>query len=253
MSRYQARYTEVLINLIENERLKPLLDEAMSTYPIYTKTSSNEYIPNFIPTREEINQAILDYYKYREIGFETVGRFLDELKTSLNEIMPYYNQLMFSLDQDYDIKFNVDYTREINRELEGTGEASSTSSTQASDSTNDSSTINNYNKHVRSNTPQDSLSITNQNINNVSYADEVTWNHDTNSSTANHTGSSSANGTGSQSTETTQTEGTTERTKGNYGQISVQSLIESYRNLIVNIKQDIIKDRRIAELFMNIY
>ena len=253
MARYQARYTEVLINLLENERVKPLIDEALSTYPIYTKQSQNEYIPNFIPTRQEINNAILDYYKYREIGFETVGRFIDELRIAMNEIMPYYNQLMFSLDQDYDIKFNVDYTREIQRELEGTGEATSTSNVSASDETSDTSTVNNYNKHVNSKTPQDSLTITNQNIDNVTYADEVSWNHDTNTDNSTHEGSSTSTGTGTQTSETTQTEGTTETVRGNYGQVSIQSLIERYRDLILNIKKDIINDRRIAELFMTIY
>lgn len=253
MVRIEPQYTEVLINLLENTRVKEQIDTAMSDYPIYTKTSTNEYIPDFIPTRTEINKAILDYYKYREIGFETVGRFIDELHTALNEIMPYYNQLMFSLDQDYDIKFNVDYTRTIDRQLSGTGAIQNTSSASATDSATDGSTINNYNKHVNSKTPQDSLSITNQNIDTVTYADEVNWNHDTNTSNSTHNGTSSSSGNASQSSTNSQTEGTSERTKGNYGQISVQSLIEQYRNLILNIKQDIIRDRRIAELFMTVF
>ena len=86
MVRYQPRYTEVLINLMENEQTKPLINNALSTYPLYVSTSQHEYgIPNIIPTREELNKKILNYYKYREIGFETVGRFLDELEISMNE------------------------------------------------------------------------------------------------------------------------------------------------------------------------
>ena len=115
-----ARYTEVLVNLLNNDEAKAKIMEAMSTYPMYQRKSTEEHIPCYIPTREELNNAILNYYMYREIGFETFGRFLHELKTTMEEIMPYYNQLYFSTDQDYDLLYNVDYTRNITREREDT-------------------------------------------------------------------------------------------------------------------------------------
>ena len=56
----QARYTEVLYNLLKNNRTKQLIDEKMSTYPLYVSTSKHEYgIPNIIPTRKELNNKIL--------------------------------------------------------------------------------------------------------------------------------------------------------------------------------------------------
>ena len=253
MIRYIPRYTEVLINLLENERTKAKIDEALSSYPLYTSTSSHEYIPNIIPTRDEINKKILDHYKYREIGFETVGRFLDELEITMNEIMPYYNQLMFTMDQDYDIKYNADYTRTINRQLANQGASNSQTNASTSSTTVDNSTVNNYNKNVKSDTPQDSLSIVNTGIDTVTYANELGFNHDTNTENGRHEGVSSSTGSGSQTSSTNETEGTTEAVKGNYGQVSVQSLIEHYRKLILNIVQDIINDDRIKELFMNIY
>ena len=88
-----AKYTIVLKTLLDDPETKALIDKAMSTYPLYEKRSEEKYIPSYIPTREQLNKKILDYYKYREIGFETVGRFLTELEVALNEIMPYYNQL----------------------------------------------------------------------------------------------------------------------------------------------------------------
>ena len=102
-----ARYTEVLYNIMNSENGSAAINQAMSTYPLYVSTSQREYgQPNIIPTREQLNNKILNYYKYREIGFETVGRFLDELETSLNEIMPYYNQLFYSADQDFNMIYN---------------------------------------------------------------------------------------------------------------------------------------------------
>lgn len=253
-----ARYTEVLYNLLNNEQTKALIDEKMSTYPLYVSTSKQEYgIPNIIPTREELNKKILDYYKYREIGFETVGRFLDELEISLNEIMPYYNQLFFSADQDYNIIYNVDYKRTIDRDLSGNTTSSSTGETtsNSNDSNTTSTTTNLYNKNVESDTPQSQLGITNKQIDSVDYANKVTWNKDTteqsgtSTGTATTTADSTATGTGTNK----EIESTLETTKGNFGVVSAQDLIKKYRELIINIEQMIINDPRITELFMLIY
>lgn len=261
-----ARYTEVLYNYMHNDEAKAKILEAMSTYPLYQrKQQSYEHIPCYIPTREELNNAILNYYMYREIGFETFGRFLFELETTLKEIMPYYNQLFFSTDQDYDLLYNVDYTREIARQREdtdkNTSEATQTteSDSNASDNTTTTAHVDNYNKNINSKTPQGQLSITAKNINNVDYADEVSWNHDDNTDTATSNGENESHTTGTTngSSETNgqrnENESTFERVKGNYGQISYQSLLKAYRELIINITQQIINDHRIAELFMLVY
>lgn len=253
-----ARYTEVLYNLLNNEQTKALIDEKMSTYPLYVSTSKQEYgIPNIIPTREELNKKILDYYKYREIGFETVGRFLDELEISLNEIMPYYNQLFFSADQDYNIIYNVDYKRTIDRDLSGNTTSTSTGETtsNSTDSNTTSTTTNLYNKNVESDTPQSQLGITNKQIDSVDYANKVTWNKDTTeqSGTSTGTATTTADSTASGSGTNKEIESTLETTKGNFGVVSAQDLIKKYRELIINIEQMIINDPRITELFMLIY
>ena len=242
----QARYTEVLYNLLKNDRVKQLIDQKMSTYPLYESKSNHEYgIPNIIPTREELNKKILNYYKYREIGFETVGRFLDELEISLNEIMPYYNQLFFSADQDYNIIYNVDYKRTIDRDLSGnttstsTGETTSNSSDSNSTSTSDSSTVNSYDKDVNSDTPQSQLSITNKQIDSVDYANSVKWKKNTTEQSGTSTGTSTGSATTTADSTTSGTgtnrelESTLETTKGNFGVVSAQDLIEKYRKLIL--------------------
>ena len=254
----QARYTEVLYNLLKNNRTKQLIDEKMSTYPLYVSTSQHEYgIPNIIPTREELNNKILNYYKYREIGFETVGRFLDELEISLNEIMPKYNQLFYSADQDYNIIYNVDYKRTIDRDLSGNTTTSNSNNTQSNSSDSTSTTTNStsWNKNVNSDTPQDQLSITNKQIDSVNYANNVLWNKDDANQSGSTTGSAntSASGTSTGSGANTENESTIETTKGNFGVVSAQDLIEKYRKLIINIEQMIINDPRITELFMLVY
>ena len=269
-----AKYTEVLKNIIDEPHTKELIDNALSTYPLYESTSQRQYgQPNIIPTREELNNAILNYYKYREIGFETVGRFIDELKISMNEIMPYYNQLYYSADQDYNIIYNVDYVKTINRDKDNTMENTSTGSVNTTDNIDSSGTTNTTgqvsqndtltNKHVTSRTPQGQLSITSGDIDTVPYADQVDWDKDINSSLQNSTsGNTTSNSTDSTGSTTSQNDlsGTAneqeeivETTKGNYGVVSAQDLIKKYREQVINITQQIINDPRISELFMLVY
>jgi hypothetical protein len=231
-----ARYTEVLDNLLRNEQTAPAIATAMSKYPLY-ETDPNKvrkYGTAYkVPTRAELNNKILSYYRFREIGFETVGRFIFELETALNEIMPRYNQLFYSADQDFNPIYNVDYSKTLARNRTNSDNATSNSSTNNSENS----------KSVSSQTPQNQLNISSANIDSVNYADEANWNAGSQSGTA--TGTTQSNG---QENETT-----LETTKGNFGVVSAQDLIIKYRETILNIEQLIIHDPRIAELFMLIY
>ena len=235
-----ARYTEVLDNLLRNEQASADIALAMSTYPLYQTDNSvtREYGTAYtIPTRQELNNKILNYYRFREIGQETFGRWLFELETALKEIMPKYNQLFYSADQDYNPIYNVDYRKTIDR-----NRSDSSTGTQSSES---SSTNSEYGKGVSSQTPQDSLGISNTGIDTVQYADEANW--------SKTSGSDSTDMSGTSSSEGEEEENTIETTKGNFGVVSAQDLVIKYRETIINIEQQIIHDPRIEELFMLIY
>lgn len=256
------RYTEVLYNLLNNEQAKNAIDEAMSDYPLYSNPDGIEIGGvKLIPTREELNNKILNHYKYREIGFETFGRFLDELRISLHEIMPRYNQLLYSVDQEFNIIYNVDYEKTITRVLDGenknTQNTTTSTNTSSTDTTESENTVNSYDKGVKSLTPQNELNISNKNIDNVDYADEASWSKNTTEGESTTSGTSSTSGTGSNNLignlKTDEEENTTERTKGNYGVVSAQDLILKYRDTIINVEQLIINDPRIAELFLMVY
>lgn len=260
-----AKYTVVLNELMKDERVSERLNEALSSYPIYTKKSQEQYIPSIVPNRSELNQKILNHYKYREIGFETVGRFLDELEIAMNEIMPYYNQLFFTLDQDYNILFNADYTRdiEITKAGEDQSDTTSTISNKTENTAHDESSVDSSNqdlsKHIQSQTPQSELDITAENIDSVSYADQVDWNKSNAQGTSSTSGESSSStdheGTGNVQANTTREENehSLETVRGNYGMVSSQQLVAQFRKLIRNVERDIIMDDRIQELFMMIY
>ena len=244
------KYTVSIYNLLQDDYSKQAINQAMSTYPLYESKSKQEYgIPNIIPTREELNKAILNYYMFREIGFETPGRFIFELETALKEIMPYYNQLYFSADQDYNVIYNVDYKRTIDRERNENNQTNT--STQATDSSTTNSDMTTNGKDISSQTPQGQLNIGTKNINNVDYGDQASWNQNISESTATNTGNSTTSGTGTNQVE--DVESTVETTKGNFGVTSAQDLIKKYREIVINVTQQIINDPRIKELFMLVY
>ena len=247
-----AKFTEVLDNLLHNEQTAEAIGQAMSTYPLY-ETDPNrvkEYGTAYkVPTRQELNTKILSYYRYREIGFETVGRFIFELETALNEIMPYYNQLYYSADQDFNPIYNVDYIRNTQRNKSDTTIGSQSSTTNNTVSDTNSGT--DYSKTVTSDTPQNQLSISDKNIDTVNYASEASWGKNSTDSTSTSNGTSNTNA--SDSTIGNEKEGIVETTKGNFGVTSAQDLIVKYRETLLNIEQLIIHDKRIAELFMLIY
>lgn len=251
-----AHYTEVLDNLLQNEETAAAISQAMSTYTLY-QTDPNkvkEYGTSYtIPTRQELNTKILNYYRFREIGFETVGRFLFELKTALEEIMPRYNQLFYSADQDYNPIYNVDYIRNTQRNKSDTNIGSNSSSTNTTTSGTDSSSSTDYSKNVKSDTPQNQLRIPNEGIDTVSYASEADWGKNSNSTSGNSSTTGNSQTNESNSLIGNEKEGIVETTKGNFGVTSAQDLIMKYRETIINIEQLIINDPRIKELFMLIY
>ena len=247
-----AKYTVVLKTLMDSPVVKPEIDRALSTYPLFKPDNTYDIVPG----REELNARLLNHYKYREIGFETVGRFLDELEITMKEIMPRYNELlktvvtMAELPSPFD---NVDVVETFEQTRKNDSTTDTTSSGNASDSTTTSSTADSDNKHVRSETPQGNLYIPSSNIDSVDYADEVTWgkDHSASSGTSSSTGTTSGttkviNG-GNEITTHTYTK------KGNQGVNTYAHDMNEFRTTIIDVVDQIIRDPRVNELFMLVY
>lgn len=276
----RAKYTVVLHTLINEPQLKQQLDLALSDYPLYEAPK----VYDLIPTREELNERLLNHYKYREIGFETIGMFLDELRITMGEIMPKYNELfktivtMAELPNPFD---NVDVVETFEEEKTNTSQTDTTTGSTTTGTTNDSTqttgtaqesaqttgTASSYNKHINSKTPQDKLSVTAKGIDSVDYADEAQWNHDTSETSGSTTsngetsGSSTTNGSTSETSEGSAnvTSGGSESTKhtytkkGNQGVNTFAHDMLEYRTQIIDVVDQIVNDRRIRELFMLVY
>ena len=112
--------------------------------------------------RNVLETKILMHYYTREIAHETVGLWKLKLKTKLNEIMPYYNQLYKSELLDFNPLYDVDITRthvrdssgtrdtDENRDSESTGSIENTS-----DRSKDSETITNNRVQNQNNSTDD--------------------------------------------------------------------------------------------------
>ena len=81
-----AKYTVELYCLLDRG-----YDIGLSKYPIFDESY-----------RESLNHKIEQHYYYREIGQETPDRFKRMMERTMNEIMPYYNQLYLSEREKFD-------------------------------------------------------------------------------------------------------------------------------------------------------
>lgn len=233
-----AKYTIELNTLLKDEKFNVFDFE----YNFY----SDEGRPNF-------EQLFKDYFRFREIGFETVQRFKHELKSKLNLIMPYYSQLYETEVKSKDINFllNKDLKETITRELSQTGSEDSSSENSGTDnSTNTSSTEANSN----SNSKESYLDNGNASINLeegslTGVSGNVSQGTSTSSSTTNSTNSST--GTTNTTNSNNESETTTLLSQGNIGITSSAELLQKWRDTIININHLIISE--CEDLFMQIY
>lgn len=281
-----AKYTVVLRSLIENPQTKTKLDEALATYPLYKAKNDHD----IIPTRELLNQKILDHYKYREIGFETIGRFLDELRIVMNEIMPYYNEMFKTVEIMADLEDifnNVDIveTYEEERSQTSSNEGTATNKTTSTgeetvtksgetetdisktDEANASGTVNKSNDKRVSDTPQNNVNdldnyLSEHEKNDGSETVESESTTDSNESVFTETNESTTVSTENESEGRATTQGTSESAgtvkhtmtrKGNYGVNTYAHDMKKYREIVVDVVDKIIRDRRLAELFMLVW
>lgn len=171
-----SKYTTELRYLIESG-----FDIGLKDYPIFDE--------NY---REPLNQKIINHYYFREIGFETAELFKRYLNNTMNEIMPYYNQLFKSELLEFNPFYNVDKTVTADKNNNSvsdfvgniSGKNTQTADTENTQTNNGkqqttttatstgesvgNSTTTNKNKNVSSDTPQGFLSI--NSIENETYA-----------------------------------------------------------------------------------
>lgn len=181
-------------------------------------------------------KKVLDHYWFRQIGQETVGRWLHMFRARVREIMPLYIQYYHSVElmdaqKDPFEAYNLTETFEKSTQSSGSSRNTGSASTENGEtSTRD---------HRFSNTPQGSLDNLDK------YLTEASKDTDTN----NH------NGTASSESESESTgEGSETYTLTRKGNIGVQPLgkeVQALRDSYINVDMMIIEE--LNDLFLGIY
>ena len=255
-----AKYTIELNEIMRDGNANVQLQKALSTYPMYQPISNHPDVIAIIPTREELNKKLLNHYKYREIGFETVGRFLEELEFAMCEIMPYYNQMYNSVEimAKIDDPFgNVDVTETTRETRSGTAKSNDNGTVNASanDNSSTNSSVNSTSKTLESETPQGNIAVTANNIDTVTHADKGVWVKNGSNDTASTSGESSSETTSTNASES-ETSETIEHiyTKvGNQGVNTYAHDMVEFRTSIIDVTMMILEDGRIKDLFMQVF
>lgn len=73
-------------------------DLGLKNYPIFSESH-----------RKELNEKIVNHFRYREIGYETITQFIFALNRKMFEIMPFYNQLYESEELEISALTNYSY------------------------------------------------------------------------------------------------------------------------------------------------
>ena len=177
-------------------------------------------------SKDKLARKIVDHYYLREIGMETPEMFRLYAKIMMQELMEEKLPLIYSASIKYDPLVNVDYQETFERNIGTSGEANSNSNSNSSGIS------------VISDTPQGQ--INKQKVLGGSYASSV-------NASETETGVIDSSTTSSDTNEDY-----IKRVKGNSGvSATAQKMVEQYRDNIIAIDKDIIKELYI--LFMGIY
>ena len=219
--------------------------------------------------KKEFEQKFYDYYFDREIGFETVERYLMKMKGYLNLRMPYYKLLYETILKSKNIEFllNKDLLETVKHEVKeqgtenqigtsqvnGNDTQSSTQSSTSQATSSSSSTTTNKESAIRDGVAQATLT---DGYLTATNSGTTTGNDSTESSqNGNQSTTTSSNSTGHSQSESNNnrqmTEETTLISRGNIGVTSSAQLLKEWRDVLLDMDELIIKD--LEFLFMKIY
>ena len=211
-----AKYTITIKTLIDND-----FDFQMTQYPIFDE--------NY---RDTLNNNILNHYYENEIGFETASLFRFYLNQKLNEIMPYYNEL-------YKVQKNLIDNNLLLGNVNLTESLQGQNTTQTSITSQSTNNGTSNNKNLFQDTPQGQIS--NTEIDNQTWATNLTLDSNTTNNTINDSNSASGSGTNSY----------LKTIIGNNGNKFNIDVLNDIKNNLMNIDLMIIND--LNDLFMGIF
>ena len=216
MSKYTVELRKIVENLGREEVESWFMDYELSDY--LTADEIQVITDRGTWSKAKLAKKIVDHYLMREIGLETVGLFKHKAKVAMQEIMEEKVPLIYSSSIQYDPLVNVDFTETYT----STGSADSTSNNSGEGLT------------INSDTPQNRITL--EAIKTGEYASSTSGTETKNDIT-DHSAS---------------TQDYVRKQRGNSGTLTTaQKLVQQYRENIIMIDRDIIKD--LESLFMQIY
>lgn len=241
-----ANYTLEIRQMIDN----PLIGLFTFDYDFYSDNPKD---------KEEFEKLFIQWYYFREIGFETPERFKMKLQGKLNVIMPYYRQLALTewnkvrtveqMMTSKNLKETTTHEQRVNgnNELSVIGESNQTGTSTSSQQQTTTNTQNAKGSNLSDGVSKASLdegfltSVTSINDNGNQ---NITGN---NSDTSEITSTQNSSGTNNQ----VLSESTTFTSQGDVGIQTPAYAITEWRKVLININQQIIDECR--DLFMSIY
>lgn len=179
--------------------------------------------------REILNNKIIIHYYQREIAGETEGQEQFYLWRTMNEIMPYYNELYKSTMLEFDPLTN--YSRKGNNVNASKADSNMKAQSKGED----------YNsmRNLYSDTPMSHLNI--ENVERGDYLTNATFDKSNTSTNTNNDSASKSNHSSSGSYE-------------DIGYFSSPSdLLMRFRKSIINVDLQIVEDKSLQQCFFNIY
>ena len=229
---------------VVNTKVTMTLDELLQTYTGRMFAGSNnpekysDVIWNFTcpwyytgANQTAFQNKVLDHFRFRQIGFETPGRFIFEFQKKFKEIMPYYIKMYHSVEMMDAIEDPLENYSMI--------EESSSTGTSSASGSGSHNTTNNAGERTRKHLDTPQGRIANLTDGYMSYADRDAAATDTES--------------GSESNESSvESEASTTLTRhGNIGVTTYAQMLEGYRNTFINTDMMIIDE--LDELFLQTF
>lgn len=231
-----ANYTITIHRLEQNN-----FDFGLDDYPIFNE----EYRPI-------LNDAILSYYRFYEIGFKNPIEFRERLRQRMNLIMRYkYNELYKVREKEFNPLYNIEIIEEMHRETSGTTTGSSSGKGENSSSYNEESSVNRTGTTSTGAFPTEKM--LEGDLTSGLYADSASnaKNSETSSGSDTETGKTSSSS--SSSGTSNNTENYTHTTKGSSAGLPFSKAMLQFKEFITSYHLDEQVIGELKDLFMTVY
>ena len=215
-----SNYT-IELRFLENPPLTSLFD---FSYDYYMKGLVNDEV--YEQKKKEFENKFLEFYYFDEIGYKTPDRFKQRLKNYLDMGFKKWNERYKTELEVEKQKINFLLNKDLIEERITEGNATGNSSTTSSSITNSNTTANN--KNTVNDTPDTRFTST------ENFATSIT--NDETTTNSSNTGSGETTNTSNQNSNVNEKF----TSKGNIGITSSAELLEKWREVIIDIDNEII-------------